>query len=139
MSERPTEFSQEIADRLCDRISSGDTIRDIVQDIDMPNKRTIRKWRAENSEFFSQYIAAFQDHGQLLIDQIKRHMDSLENGEIDPQVAKILIDTKMKLAGRLYPEIYGDKSKEAPISYDIDNKVLTSHDLQIFKEMGFKI
>ena len=41
---RPRKFNAEIAERICDRIAEGDTLRRICKDQEFPTRRTVQRW-----------------------------------------------------------------------------------------------
>jgi hypothetical protein len=139
---RPTTYSQEIADKICERISLGDTIKEIVVDPEMPDYKIINKWRAENSYFFRQFCTALQDQALFLIDRINQHQYDLKNGFLDAKTAKVLIDTDKWLASKFYPSMFGDKlvTENRNITADYEkSSPFTEQDLENFREMGWKV
>jgi len=49
--EREVRFSHEVAQRICKRIASGETMRAICADADMPHRSTVRLWAKEMPKF----------------------------------------------------------------------------------------
>jgi hypothetical protein len=138
--ERPTEYDQKIADQICEYISMGMTITEIINDPLMPNRRTFNRWRQENSEFWKQYLIALQDRGEGLIDHLQKIEHDLLNGMIDAPTAKILIDLKKWLAGKFYPDMFGDKATLAVSGMtQIENTtVFYPKDIEILERLRFK-
>ena len=54
---------------------------------------------------------AIQDRGDTSLDKINKVLKYLEDGKIDPQTARVIIDTEKWKASRFYPKLYGDKTE----------------------------
>ena len=137
---RPTEYSQKIADEICDGIAMGLTITDIVADPKMPDKRTINRWKKEHPDFWQHYLLAMQDRAEGLIDHLQKIEDDLLEGIIDAPTAKVLIDTKKWIASKFYPEMFGDKASIALNSVSKTESTIAFYpkDLEILERLGFK-
>jgi hypothetical protein len=55
---RPSIFSQEIDDRICELMASGKRLRQICELAEMPAKSTVIGWASENDHFSDQYRLA---------------------------------------------------------------------------------
>lgn len=56
---RPTKYTKALAERICEEISSGLSLREICRQDDIPDKSTVLLWVATNrSEFSDQYDKA---------------------------------------------------------------------------------
>lgn len=77
---RPSKFTQEIADRLCELIMSGLSVHKICDFDDMPQRATVNTWLTKNSEFSYQYAQALQFRTHLKAEE--RH-ELIENAFID--------------------------------------------------------
>jgi hypothetical protein len=67
---RPSIYSQELADRICERLASGEWIRAICRDDGMPSWSTIFKWLKEKPEFAAQYGRTKEGQAEAYADQI---------------------------------------------------------------------
>lgn len=111
---RPSDFSQEIADSICEQIADGLSLRAICLNDDMPSKTTVFRWLSKNSEFSDQYARAREEQADLLFDEtleIADQYDSVKDKtDVDHiQRAKLRIDTRKWIAGKLRPKKYGEK------------------------------
>lgn len=121
---RPTKFNQAIADAICDRLASGLSLRRICRNSAMPNKATVFRWLAANSEFSDQYARARESQADLLVDEMidiadqpkigkktKRTSDGkLEETTFDmTEHRRLQIETRKWVAARMRPKKYGDK------------------------------
>ena len=106
MSGRPSGFTQEIADTICERIADGESLRSICAADDMPNKATVFKWLAAFPTFSDQYARARETQADSLFDDVLTIADSSQD---DPQDRRVRIDARKWMAGKLRPKVYGDK------------------------------
>ena len=118
---RPTKFSQKLVDTICQRIADGESLRSICHDNDMPVTSTVCKWLAENERFSEQYAHARQAQADAIFDDCLDIADDSgvdvsvdENGKytVDGEAiqrARLRIDTRKWMAGKLRPKKYGDR------------------------------
>jgi len=56
---RPTRFTKAIADKICERLANGETLRAICRDEGMPRESTVRAWALNDlNGFYAQYTRA---------------------------------------------------------------------------------
>lgn len=118
---RPSEFTQETADTLCERLSEGESLRTICADEAMPGKTTVFRWLAESTAFRDQYACAREMQADKLAEEILSIADdglndTYEDGEgnkrTDTDViarSKLRVDARKWLASKMAPKKYGDK------------------------------
>ena len=106
-------FMEAIADKVLDRLSNGESLRSICQDADMPDGSTVRKWISRNPDFARQYAIAREEQADSLFDETIHIADSVPEGAAneDIQRARLQIDTRKWVAGKLRPKKYGDLLK----------------------------
>lgn len=102
---RQSEFTQEIADRICERLSEGESLRSICEADNMPNKATVFRWLAIHKTFSDQYARARETQADVIADEILHIADTTS----DPVKARVQIDSRKWLAGKMLPKVYGDK------------------------------
>ena len=133
---RPTIYTQKLADKICDRLSDGESLRSVCRDEAMPNKSTVFKWLREYPKLTDQYTRAKQESADAMAEDI---LDISDNGandwmeKHDPdhpgydfngehlQRSRLRVDTRKWLMAKMKPKKYGDKleiagDKEAPLS-----------------------
>ena len=101
---RPTRFSQAAADRICEQIAQGYSLRGIVSfDPHVPGRATVHRWLRERPEFRDQYAQAQERRADAYFDM------ALEVACYEPDVqrARLIVDTLKWSAGRLSPKRYG--------------------------------
>ena len=66
---RPTEYTDEIGETICDRIVDGESLRTICADAGMPHEATVLGWVSSHREFRDQYEIAREFPVQTLLDE----------------------------------------------------------------------
>lgn len=118
---RPTEYSDDLADRILERIIEGATLRDIDADETLPAKSTVLRWVAKYEEFEKLYALAQQAKVEGYADELPEIADDgsndwmldnkpenpgyRENGEAIRRSA-LRISTRQWLIERLKPKKY---------------------------------
>lgn len=102
---RPSKYTPELVDSICQRIALGESLNKICSDADMPNMSSIFKWLGEHPEFSNKYARAKEEQGELMADQIIALADNAE----DVNKARLQIDARKWVAAKLKPKKYGDK------------------------------
>ncbi len=137
---RPSTFTVEMADRICERISSGRTLNQVCRDPDIPAASTIRAWRRKNPAFDSQYAAARED---LYAHWAAEIVDIADDGTTDYitkigrngreyqavdqehiQRSRLRVDTRRWLLSKLVPATYGDH-----VELEVGGSVTVQHEL----------
>lgn len=79
---RPSDFTQEIVDAICDKIADGQSLRTICAADDMPARSTVFKWLADpaRSSFVDQYARAREAQAEALFEDI---LDIADDGSND--------------------------------------------------------
>ncbi len=110
------EFSRELFDDICEQISDGKSLREICSGVGMPNKATVFRWLAADPELSDQYARAREEQADVLFDeclaiadQYESATEKLGDGTDHIQRAKLRIDTRKWMAGKLRPKKYGEK------------------------------
>lgn len=128
-------FSQELFDTICERLSDGESLRDICKHDDMPNKATVFRWLANDAKLSDQYARAREEQADVLFDeclsiadQYDQAAEKLEGGTDHIQRAKLRIDTRKWMAGKLRPKKYGDKLE---VEQHVFNAVIQGDDADV--------
>jgi hypothetical protein len=112
------EYSQELADAICELVAQGNSVRTICSSDAMPAMSSIFKWLREHKEFAEQYARAKELQTEKLADELVEIADDESNdvsGELKMpnsvavQRARLKVDTRKWLLSKLQPKKYGDK------------------------------
>lgn len=116
---RPTLYTQELADKICERISDGRSLRSICrEDDDMPSASSVFKWLRENEEFSKQYAYATEERSEAFAEDTLDIADqgiSVIKGSAEKksgaiaQVIRLQVDTRKWHMSKMKPKKYGDK------------------------------
>lgn len=141
---RPTKYTPELTDLICERLSEGDSLRTVCLADDMPDKATVFRWLRIHKQFRDQYETAKQESADAMADEILDIADDGTNDWMDKtnkdgevigealnsehvQRSRLRIDTRKFLMAKMKPKKYGDKvdlsiggpegSKEITVKY----------------------
>jgi len=103
---RPTRYNQTIIDRICELVLDGQPIRFICSMVDMPSLATVMRWLRDYPDFAAMYAQAKEMYAHSVFDEIIHIADTCE--PMDVQKAKLMIDARKYVAGKLAPKKYGD-------------------------------
>jgi hypothetical protein len=122
---RPSEFTKELGDEICQQLSEGKSMRTVCAAEEMPNASTIFRWLRTNPEFCNQYARAKEESSDALIEEMLDIADDGSNdfmtitkGDIEYEVenkevtnrSRLRVDTRKWIASKLKPKKYGDKT-----------------------------
>ncbi len=120
---RPSEFNQEVADEICERLADGESLRSICSGDDMPRKATVFRWLGQFDAFRDQYTRAREIQADALFDDVLSIADNSKNdwmeanGKDDAgwllngdniRRSQLRIDARKWMAGKLRPKKYGE-------------------------------
>lgn len=104
---RPSLYTQEIADEICRRIASGESLRSVCSSDNMPDEKTVRDWVLQDREGFSpQYARACDIRAENWADEIVQIADNAE----DPQKARLQVDARKWVVSKILPK-FSDKQQ----------------------------
>ncbi len=103
---RPSKFTQALADRICERLAAGETLRAVCREDGMPSEPTVRRWAIEKDGFSAQYASAREIGYAGMADQLTEIADDKTG---DPARDRLRLDTRKWLLSKALPKIYGDK------------------------------
>jgi hypothetical protein len=99
---RPSTYSVEVMEVICERLVYGESLRQICLDETMPGRRTVFQWLEKHPEFASMYAEARWAQVDWLLDE------TIEIAESEPDLARarLMINTRYSLIGRMSPRKY---------------------------------
>jgi hypothetical protein len=124
---RPTDYNEDVAERLCLLVAEGLSIRKICAVDGMPAVSTFCQWLSKHDEFAEQYARAKEVAAEMLADEIveiadnvgNEHRDTIEfeKGGVAIQIpdkewilrSKLRVEARLKLMELLYPKKYGPR------------------------------
>ena len=104
---RPSIYTQEIADLICNGISEGKSLRSLCVAEDMPSEATVRRWVIDDHEGFSTQYTRARDIGlDCVADEV---FEIADNATGDHQRDRLRFDARRWYLSKLAPKRYGDK------------------------------
>jgi hypothetical protein len=138
---RPSDYTAELAARICEYLSLGRSLKSICADPDMPCQSTIYLWMTKHEEFSKMYTRAREDQADTLADEIvdisddstndymlRRNRDGSEDRVVDQeniQRSRLRVEARKWVAAKLKPRKYGDRmahvgEADAPIALKVE-------------------
>jgi hypothetical protein len=117
---RPSEFTQEVADLICERIADGESLRKICAEDQMPDRSTVRRWLAQQPEFRVHYAHAREQQADVYAERIIEEAETAQ----DAAIGRLRMDALKWAASKLAPKRYGEKlqvggdEEGAPIKHE---------------------
>ena len=119
---RPSKYTPELAEAICTRIASGESLRHICEDDDMPNRDTVRQWiidgvgatKGDEYGFSGQYARARVASAEAFEDRVLGNCDELESSSITmPQATgrKASSELLLRMMALRAPKTHGDLTK----------------------------
>lgn len=109
---RNSDYTDDIANEICSRISEGRSVHSICKDKDMPSRPTFYKWLADNKSFLNKYNAAVEQRADYHFDEMIDIADKVEPESAEVAKARLQIDTRKWIVARMRPRKYGDNIQE---------------------------
>ena len=109
MTGRPTDYSEDIADKICDFFAMGYSMRQVCLEKGMPVPSTIYLWLSKHRSFSDKYVCAKADGQECLVDELSEIADKVLTGVYEPNQARVAADIKKWHITKLAPKKYGDK------------------------------
>lgn len=122
---RPSAYTEELADKICNLIVQGMSCNKISQLDDMPAKSVIYFWLSQHQSFLDKYTRALEIRSLTFLDEATDIADdgsndyydkTGKNGEVikvfdseHVQRSRLRVDTRIKLLEKLQPRKYGPK------------------------------
>lgn len=121
---RPSGYSPELADRICEELAKGRSMRSIGKDENMPSITTMFTWIRQYPEFAAQYDRAKEESADCHADEIIDIADDGSNDWMqtnDPDNpgwklngehvarSRLRVDSRKWIASKLKPKRWGDK------------------------------
>lgn len=120
---RPSIYSEELAAKICQRLTEGESLRSICLDEAMPAMSTVFVWLKQDKVFVEQYARARDIQADYLAESIVDIADeeiaTIKRGEGDEEVIafdstavarnRLRVDARKWYASKLAPKKYGDR------------------------------
>ncbi len=112
---RPSKYTKELGDEICERIAEGESLADICNEPGSPHYKTVLRWLREDKYkgFRSDYAHAREDQADWYADRIRKLADQMEDEctHVGVEGKKGAVDAYKWLAGKRKSSVYGDSQK----------------------------
>lgn len=113
---RPSKYTPELADKICEMITTGSTLGQVSAAPGMPHVGTILRWVAEKEDFREIYARARDSAADLFESKIIEAAEMV-TGET-AQADRVKIDALKWVAARRAPRRYGDRVNQVMTGED---------------------
>ena len=100
----------EIIDEICERLSLGETLSRISTSPHLPNRRTIHRWAAKDSDLADRILTARRLGGWAMFDQATDRL--MEATPQTIQVERELAHHVRWSISKLVPDVFSEKGKD---------------------------
>jgi len=117
---RPSDFTQELGDTICDRMANGESLRSICRSDGFPHVGTVLRWVARDQIFREQYENAMAQRADALFEEMFDIADDTSNDTIHTENgdhankewisrSRLKVDVRKWALSKMLPKKYGDK------------------------------
>lgn len=145
---RPSKYSQDLADEICNRLAGGESLRSICRDDGMPAQQTVYVWLNRDKAFQDQYARAREEQADTHADEIiaiadedpeVNHIRDKDGNVVDIKIdsgyvayQKQRIEARKWTAAKLRPKKYGDRVTHAG---DDESPLVLENNMNVFGEL----
>jgi hypothetical protein len=131
---RPSAYNSALASEICTLIAEGLSLRAICKRDGMPSRSAVFAWLIKHEDFVGQYALARELQADWLFDEILEIADDAMNDFVTHQTAegvtvnrvdhehiqraRLRVDTRKWMAGKLAPKKYGDQITQRMVGAD---------------------
>lgn len=123
---RPSDYTEELAEAICLRLSEGESLRSVCRDDGMPSKQAVLRWLAKHESFRAQYVRAKEQGAEALAEEMFDIADDGANDWMERtnsdgdnigwqlngehvRRSQLRIDTRKWYLSKIMPKKYGEK------------------------------
>lgn len=121
---RPSKFTKKLADRICERLIGGESLRAICKDPAMPSVVTVFSWIHKNEDFLKQYARAREVQADIIAEDTFDMVDDGSNDFMEKETksgsiivlreehvsrSRLRFDQRRWWLSKVAPKKYGDK------------------------------
>ena len=141
---RPTVYTEEFADEICDYIAEGNSLNSWLNEKSKsrPKRTTVYRWLGEHEYFRDNYARAREESADFHAEKI---LEVVERDDLNPNDKRVRIDAMKWVASKLKPRSYGDRvahehtdGEGKPLQSSVNLTVLKDQDLDALAELLIK-
>ena len=122
---RPSSYTEEKANEICSILAQDEgSLRSICAREDMPSTDTVLRWLNQHEDFRARYARARLDQAHASVHRMREIEDKILSGELEPNAARVVLDSIKWRASKLGAKVYGDRIQhsgdpDAPIQHAV--------------------
>jgi hypothetical protein len=128
---RPSDFTQEMADRICDWLIIGKSLTSFCKESNTPTLKTVYNWLEKHPTFLQQYMRARDIQADVRVDMMMDIADSQVNDQIELRQNELRIDTIKWTASKIKPKKYGNLVQTEDVTQGSRKLVIVTTDKDI--------
>ncbi len=121
---RPEKWNQDLADKVCQKIAEGYSMRTVCAPEEMPAIATLFRWLRDHESFREQYARATEERTEAMAEDILDIADdgsndlmTIQKGDYEYEIenkevtnrSRLRVDTRKWIMAKMKPKKYGDK------------------------------
>lgn len=151
---RPSDFTQELADRICEQLADGISLRTVCKADEMPCAATVFSWLRTKPSFLEQYTRAKEESADALVEDMLDIADTASNDWMEDHDkdnpgyrlngeainrSRLRVDTRKWIASKLKPKKYGDKVQTELTGADGKDLIPELSETEIARRIAFAL
>lgn len=121
------EFADDMIVELLKRTEEGEPLTQVCKDPRMPSRASVYSWCETDTEFAGRFHAARARGVHALAEECLEIADEKCADAVQVANKRVRIDTRLRLAGKWLPKIYGEK-----IDVNHSGEIVQRHDLSSY-------
>ena len=113
---KPVTYTRRMADEICNRLATGESLRSICRDPHMPDEKAVRLWVIARADTFAPQFTRARELGfQSIAEEVIEISDAdytLPDGTVDNgsvQQARLRSDNRKWFLSKMMPRQFGDR------------------------------
>ncbi len=104
---RPSDYSTEMADEICTRLATGESLRKMCRDDErLPSERTVYRWLLAHEDFCQRYARARELQAEPHLEDI---LEIADDKETPSDQKRVMIDARKWSMSKLAAKKYGER------------------------------
>jgi hypothetical protein len=130
---RPSLYSDELVDRICEWISEGKSLRSFCRIEGNPGFQTVLDWLNDDDKLYfrSKYARAREIQAEVMADELLEIADDTKPDQLKLAHDKMKIETRQWIAAKLLPKKYGNIQQIEDITQTPKQLVIVTTDKDI--------
>ena len=120
MTGRPSTYTEEMGNLICDKLTEGVSLRKLCMSEEFPNASTVYVWLDRFPSFAEKYVRAREAATEDMLEAI---LEIADDPKIEVQDKRVRIDTRKWAMSKLNMKKYGEKkTTESNVTVQVDEK-----------------